>query len=139
MLAFLKKLIFAFLLCVVALFLYQNATSLSQTTQFSFDLYTEGWQYTTPFFPVVFLFGVFFLVGLLAAGTHSFIERFSHKSELRSRDKQIKKMQAELSEFHAQEAKLEAPKPAMPPVVTTNLAVSEPERSSAPLEDEPTL
>ncbi len=151
MLAFVKKMIFALILAALVLFAYQNLTPLSQSIQFVIDpYYREPIQ--TPNFPVVFLFVVFFLLGMLAAGFHGMYERMARRVEIRRRDKRIRELEKELSGLRTQVAELRPPPPAEEPVpereqlpATTpsapDLAQTGVDSPAAPrpLEDEPTL
>jgi len=152
MLAFVKKMIFALVLAALVLFAYQNLTPLSQSIQFVIDpYYREPWQ--TPEFPVVFLFVVFFLLGMLGAGFHGVYERMARRVELRRRDKRIRELEKEISGLRAQVAELRPPPPVEEPLPEREqLPAGTPSTSSdlaeagadspvsrRPLEDEPTL
>lgn len=115
MLAFFKKLLLVVLLAALVLFAYQNLEPLSRTMRFSFDLYTRGWKFDTPDLPLVFLFVVFFLFGMLAAGFHGVYERMARRAEIRRRDKHIRALEKEMGELRAQVAELRPPPAEQPP------------------------
>ncbi|HSH71171.1 MAG TPA: lipopolysaccharide assembly protein LapA domain-containing protein [Deferrisomatales bacterium] len=134
MLSLLKKVVFAVAVLLLVLLGYQNAEILSTKTHFVFDLYAEGYQWQTPEFPVVLLYGVFFLLGLLAAGFHGIYERIARKTEIRRRNKRIRRLEAETDTLRSQLAELRPPPAAEP-------AAGELPRIEAPAirDDEPTL
>ena len=136
MLALLKKIVFAVVVLVLVVLGYQNAEILSKETHFVFDTYVEGYSWETPQFPVVLLYGVFFLVGLLTAGFHGVYERFARKAEIRKRDKRIRGLEAEVETMRTRLAELK------PPVAEPERSAEAPARIQAPIaaEDEsPTL
>ena len=146
MLAFIKKLIYVLALCVFVMFCIQNLDALSTKVFFQADFYTGEEPHKTPDFPVALLLFAFFVIGLLAAGTHSMVDRISYKAELRGQKKRIKELETELAGFRAQEASMELPETTVPPEpepapapspapVTSAPVTSRP----APIEEEPTL
>lgn len=109
MLAFVKKILFALLVLLLLVFLYQNLEPLGTTVPFVFDLLVEGFRYETPGFPVWLLFAVFFLFGMLAAGMQGIYERLARRVETRKRDKRIRELEKEVGELRAQTAELRPP------------------------------
>jgi hypothetical protein len=109
MLALLKKIVFAVAVLLLVLLGYQNAEILSTKTRFMLDLYAEGYRWETPEFPVVLLYGVFFVLGLLAAGFHGVYERIARKTEIRRRNKRIRVLEAEADDLRTQLAELRPP------------------------------
>ena len=134
MLALLKKIVFAAVVLLLVLLGYQNAEILSNKTHFVLDLYAEGYQWETPEFPVVLLYGVFFLLGLVAAGFQGIYERIARKTEIRRREKRIRALEAETDALRTQLAELKPPPVAEP-------VAGELTRIGAPAfkDDEPTL
>jgi hypothetical protein len=151
MLAFVKKIVFALILAALVLFAYQNLTPLSQSIQFEINpYYREPVQ--TPNFPVVFLFVVFFLLGMLAAGFHGVYERMARRMEIRRRDKRIRELEKENSGLRAQVAELRPPPSAearaggesfpegpLPGALDSSPREIAPPPASKPAEEEPTL
>ena len=134
MLALLKKIVFAAVVLLLVLLGYQNAEILSNKTHFVLDLYAEGYQWETPEFPVVLLYGVFFLLGLVAAGFQGIYERIARKTEIRRREKRIRALEAETDALRTQLAELEPP-PVAEPVAGELTRIGAP----AFTDDEPTL
>ena len=134
MLSLLKKIVFAVVVLLLVLLGYQNAEILSSKTHFVLNLYAEGFQWETPEFPVVLLYGVFFLLGLVAAGFQGIYERIARKTEIRRRDKRIRALEAETDALRTQLAELKPPPVAEP-------VAGELTRIGAPAfkDDEPTL
>jgi hypothetical protein len=137
MLSLLKKILFAAVVLLLVLVGYQNAEILSEKTHFMLDLYADGYRWDTPEFPVVLLYGVFFLLGLLAAGFQGIYERIARKTEMRRRDKRIRALEAEADALRTQLAELQPP-PAAEPVPGPEVGVP---RIAAPVseDDAPTL
>ena len=134
MLSLLKKIVFAAAVLLLVLLGYQNAEILSNKTHFVLNLYAEGYQWQTPEFPVVLLYGVFFLLGLIAAGFQGIYERIARKTEMRRRDKRIRALEAEVDTLRTQLGELKPP----PAVEPASAAVPRIEAPSAE-DDAPTL
>lgn len=134
MLTLLKKILFAVAVLMLVLLGYQNAAQLSTKTQFVLDLYAEGVRWQTPEFPVVLLYGAFFVLGLISAGFHGVYERLARKAEIRRGNKRIRTLEAELDSLRGQLAEL---RPPPPPAETPDAAP----RLQAPTteDDAPTL
>ena len=134
MLSLLKKIVFAVVVLVVVMVGYENAEILSAKTHFVFDTFVDGYRWETPEFPVVLLYGVFFLLGLVAAGFQGIYERIARKTEIRRRDKRIRALEAETDALRTQLAELKPPPVAEP-------VAGELTRIGAPAfkDDEPTL
>jgi hypothetical protein len=149
MLTFAKRLLFVFFLILVVLFVYQNRGPLSQTTQFSFDLYwwgsqdsAPGLQFQTPEIHNLLLFLVFFFLGILAAGVHNVYERIARRIDVRKRDKRIRQLEKELEELRAELVELNPPAPPAEPIPEPGTAPAEklaPPQPPAPPGDAPTL
>lgn len=109
MLTLLKKILFAVAVLLLVLLGYQNAGELSTKTRFILDLYAEGVRWQTPEFPVVLLYGAFFVLGLISAGFHGVYERLARKAEIRRGNKRIRTLEAELDSLRGQLAELRPP------------------------------
>jgi len=108
-LTLLKKILFAVAVLLLVLLGYQNAGELSTKTRFILDLYAEGVRWQTPEFPVVLLYGAFFVLGLISAGFHGVYERLARKAEIRRGNKRIRTLEAELDSLRGQLAELRPP------------------------------
>lgn len=102
MFSFLKKIVFTAVAVALILFLYQNMEHLSQTISFGVDLYVEDMSYTTPEFPVFFMFLAAFLLGTMVTGLQGIYERIARKAEARTRNRRIKALEKEVSELKSQ-------------------------------------
>ncbi len=147
MVRFLKRALLATLIVVLVLLCIQpeNLAALSETIQFHIKFW-DLWQiYSTPPFPVALLFGVFFLLGLLAAGLHGIYERFARRAEMRRKNRRIQELEAEVEALKARLAELgpreEAPPPAEIPPAAAGPRANEkrPAGPPPPVEEEPTL
>lgn len=135
MITILRKFVFWFLLVFVILFCFQNLEDLSTQVKFHFDLFVPGQVYETPRFPVIFLLGVFFLMGMLAAGFFGFYEKLARQLDIRRRDKRIRELEQEVAQWKAL---------AEPPASPASPPAREGEAAAAPgaaplLEENPTL
>jgi uncharacterized integral membrane protein len=111
MFAILKKFVFWFILVFVIVFCFQNMEDLSTQVKFHFDLFVPGQVYETPRFPVIFLLGLFFLMGMLAAGFFGFYEKLARQLDIRKRDRRIRELEQEVAQLRARS---EAAAPAPP-------------------------
>jgi len=138
MLALLKKIVFAIVVLVLVLVGYQNADTLSVETTFKFDFSMVGYSWESPKFPVVLLYGLFFVLGLITAGFHGIYERLARKAEIRRRDKRIRGLEAEAEKMRSRLAELQPP-PAPAPEPATDSEMRRIEAPAVSEDDAPTL
>lgn len=134
MFSILKKMAFWFVLVFVILFCFQNLEDLSTQVKFHFDLFVPGQVYETPRFPVIFLLGLFFLMGMVAAGFFGFYEKLARQLDIRKRDKRIRELEQEVAQLHTQ-LDAASPKPPSAPIE----GAAAPAGTLPALEESPTL
>jgi uncharacterized integral membrane protein len=165
MFTFVKRLLFALSLLLLAVLVYQNLQPLSQKTQFRLslswvtpqestpesgaaDTTSQGGavegnaDYITPEIPNLLLFLACLILGMLLAGFHGVYERMARRFDIRKRDKHIRALEKELGEYKAQVAELKAPAPPAEPAPEPEKQPPdqlEPPRGATGPEDAPTL
>jgi hypothetical protein len=116
--------------------------ALNQAVEFHIKLWHLWGIYTTPKIPVVLLFGVFFLLGMILAGFHGVYERMARRIHVRKRDKRIRELEKELGELRAEVVELRPSAPPPEPIPEAETEPAEklvPPQPPSPREDAPTL